>query len=52
MFDFSLMVHKVEELKPCALMFNNITDLFLNDVFPISQAGTYTIILLFGSRQF
>lgn len=39
---------KVEELEPSKLTFNNITPLFVCDIFPISQAGTYTIILFVG----
>lgn len=46
------MVHKVEELEPCTLTFNIIAHLFLYYVFPISQAGTYTIFLLVGICQF
>lgn len=49
---FSLMVQDVEELELCTLTFNNITYLFVYDVFPISQAGIYTIFLLVGSCQF
>lgn len=52
MFDFSLIVHKVEELEPCTVTFKKITHLFVYDVFPISQAETYTLFLLVGGCQF